>query len=226
MTAHESLEQKKARALRIIETLKATYTDARVTLDYRSPFELLVAAILAAQCTDEKVNQITPGLFQRYPTIESFATADEAELQSIIRPSGFFRQKARSIMEVSQEIVERFNGEVPRTMEYLTSLRGVGRKTANLILGECFGVSGIVVDTHVKRISNRLGLTDKDDPTKIEFELMEIIPEEHWTTINHVLIAHGRAICKAPTPLCERCPVLELCPFGRDRMKMPSMEML
>lgn len=223
MKSEESPEQKRTRAVEIVEALKAAYPAARVTLDYRTPFELLVAAILAAQCTDEKVNQITPGLFKRYPTIEAFAGADEAELQGIIRPTGFFRQKARSIMEAAQDIIAKFGGEVPQTMDELLQLRGVGRKTANLILGECFNVPGIVVDTHVKRISNRLGWTTNTDPTKIEYDLMDLIPKEHWVTINHVIVAHGRAICKAPKPLCDRCPVLELCPFGRSNQGMPPI---
>lgn len=218
----ESTDQKQSRAIAIIDILRSTYPDARVSLDYTSPFELLVATVLAAQCTDEKVNQITPELFRRYPSVQAFAEADEEELQSIIRPTGFFRQKARSIIEIAQDILAKFGGEVPQTLEELISLRGVGRKTANLILGEVYGKPGIVVDTHVKRVTARLGLTDQTDPTKIEFQLMEVIPEENWTELNHLIVFHGRAICKAPTPLCERCPVLELCPFGRERMNLPN----
>jgi endonuclease-3 len=214
----ETLNQKRQRALRIIDILRRTYPDARVTLDYSTPFELLVATVLAAQCTDEKVNQITPALFCRYPTPQALVEADVAELQEMVRPTGFFRQKARSIMDISQDIVAKFGGRVPDTLEELTSLRGVGRKTANLILGEVFGKQAIVVDTHVKRVSARLGLTGQEDPTKIEFELMEVIPQESWTEFNHLMVFHGRAICKAPTPLCERCPVLDLCPYGRARM--------
>lgn len=223
LSGQESFEDKRARALKIIAILKDTYPDARITLDYKSPFELLVAAILAAQCTDERVNLTTPELFAKYPAIESFAIADEAEMQAMVRPTGFFRQKTRSIIEVSQDIIAKFGGEVPQTMDELTQLRGVGRKTANLILGEFFNVPGIVVDTHVKRIAARLGWTTNTDPTKVEFDLMELIPQEQWVTLNHIIIAHGRAICKAPTPLCERCPVLDLCPTGRDRMKMEPL---
>lgn len=214
----ETLEQKQKRARNIIEILKSAYPGARVSLDYASPFELLVATVLAAQCTDEKVNQVTPELFRRYPTPEDFAATDESELQQMIRPTGFFRQKTRSIIEISQDIVVRYGGEVPDTLEDLISLRGVGRKTANLILGEVYGRQAIVVDTHVKRVAARLGLTDQKDPTKVEFDLMKVLPEGSWTEINHLLVFHGRAICKAPTPLCERCPVLELCPYGRARM--------
>jgi endonuclease-3 len=216
--SEESIQQKTKRACKIIGILRRTYPDARVTLDCTTPLELLVAAILAAQCTDERVNLTTPELFRKYPTAEAFASADEKELQDIIRPTGFFRQKTRSIIEMTQDIVAKFDGKVPDTIEELTSLHGVGRKTANLILGEVYGKQAIVVDTHVKRVSARLGLTDQTDPTKIEFDLMKVIPEENWTEVNHLLVAHGRAICKAPTPLCDRCPVLELCPYGRERM--------
>lgn len=214
----ETLEEKKARARKIVAILKETYADAKVSLDYKNPFELLVATVLAAQCTDERVNMTTPALFQRYPTPEDFANADDAELQEIIRPTGFFRQKTRSIIEIAQDIVGKFGGRVPDTIEELTSLRGVGRKTANLILGEVYHQQAIVVDTHVKRVAARLGLTDQKDPTKVEFDLMKVLDRDSWTEINHLLVFHGRAICKAPTPLCERCPVLELCPYGRERM--------
>lgn len=215
----EALEQKAERVREIIPILRKTYPDARVTLDYRSGFELLVAAILAAQATDQKVNEITPALFKRYPTPEAFAGADESELQQMIRQTGFFRQKARSVMAMSQDVVTKYGGSVPDTIEELTTLRGVGRKTANLILGEVYGRQAVVVDTHVKRISGRLGLTEYEDPTKIEFDLMKVVPKENWTELNHLLVAHGRAICKAPTPLCDRCPVLDLCPYGRARSK-------
>ncbi|HPP75396.1 MAG TPA: endonuclease III [Armatimonadota bacterium] len=216
--SEETLEQKKNRALKVIEILRKTYPQAMVTLDYKTPFQLLVATILAAQCTDERVNQVTPELFRRYPTPEAVAGADESELREIIRPTGFFNQKTKAIMEIAREIVAKYGGNVPDTLEELTQLRGVGRKTANLILGIVYKKPAIVVDTHVKRVSARLGFTKHKDPTKIEFDLMEVIPESNWIELNHLLVAHGRAICKAPTPLCERCPVLELCPYGRERM--------
>lgn len=219
---NETLEEKKERARKIIAILKEIYPSAKVSLDYKSPFELLVATVLAAQCTDERVNMTTPELFRRYPTPEAFAEADESDLQEIIRPTGFFRQKSRSIKEIATDIVEKFGGRVPDTLEELTSLRGVGRKTANLILGVVYGQQAIVVDTHVKRVSARLGLTDQKDPTKVEFDLMKVLDPNSWTEINHLLVFHGRAICKAPTPLCERCPVLELCPYGRERMGIES----
>jgi len=214
----ESLEEKRHRCIEIIQILRQTYPDARCTLNFRTPFELLVAAILAAQCTDEKVNQITPRLFAKYPNARAFAEADPAELEEIIRPTGFFRQKARSIIAVAQDIVAKHGGEVPATIEELTTLHGVGRKTANLLLGVAFGQPAIIVDTHVRRVSNRLGLSSSTDPTKIESELRDIVPQEDWTIFNHLMVFHGRAVCKAPTPLCEICPVLKLCPYGQKRM--------
>lgn len=216
----ETLGEKRERAVKVIRILKQTYPDATVTLDYGTPFELLVSTILAAQCTDEKVNEITPELFRRYPTPEAFANADIDELQDAIKQTGFFRQKTRALMAVSSDIILKFDGKVPYTLEGLTSLRGVGRKTANILLGAVFGKQAVAVDTHVKRLAARLGFTDNEDPTKIEFDLMKVIPKDSWTDLNHVLVAHGRAICKAPRPLCERCPALELCPFGRRRMGM------
>ena len=195
--------------------MKETYPGAKCTLDFNTPFELLIATILAAQCTDEKVNQITPGLFRKYPSPEAFAQADPAELEAIIRPTGFFRQKTRSIIEASRDIVAKHGGKVPQTMEGLTALRGVGRKTANLLLGVAFKQPAIIVDTHVKRVSNRLGLSTSSNPDKIEQELAQIVSKTDWTISNHLLVAHGRAICKAPTPLCEICPLLHLCPFGQ-----------
>lgn len=215
---NETSEQKTARAVRIIEILKAAYPGVQVTLDYANPFELLVSTILAAQCTDERVNQVTPALFARYPSPEAFAEADEEELRELIRSTGFFRQKARSIIEAAQDIVSKFGGAVPDTLIELTSLRGVGRKTANLILGVVYKKPSIVVDTHVKRVSTRLGLTEHKDPTKVEFDLMDVVPSEHWIELNHLFIAHGRTICKAPTPYCEICPLLELCPYGTARI--------
>ncbi len=219
----EPLERKTGRALGIIEILQATYPDAKCSLEPRNAFRLMVATILAAQCTDERVNMVTPGLFERYPTIQSFAEAREEDIQEIIRSTGFFRQKSRSIIEASQDIMAKFGGEVPGTLAELTTLRGVGRKTANLVLGECFDTPGMVVDTHVTRLSQRLGLTSNTDPTKIEFDLMKVVPERHWTELNHLLVSHGRAICKAPTPRCDQCPVLELCPTGRERMGMAQL---
>lgn len=214
----ESIEAKRERAKKIIRILKEAYPDARCSLNFSTPHELLVATILAAQCTDEKVNQITPKLFKKYPDVYALADADLAELEQVIRPTGFFRQKAKSILESSQDIVSSYGGNVPDTLEELTKLRGVGRKTANLILGVVYKKPAIIVDTHVSRVANRLGLTDQKDPTKIEFQLREVLEEADWTVFNHLMVFHGRAICKAPTPRCEICPVLDLCPFGKARM--------
>lgn len=203
---------------KIIGILKKTYPDAKCTLDFTTPHQLLVAAILAAQCTDERVNQTTPELFKKYPSVEAFANADQAELEEIIKPTGFFRNKAKAIIESARQIVTDYNGRVPDDIDALTKLSGVGRKTANLIVGVAYGQPAVIVDTHVRRVAARLGLTSEKDPTKIEFDLREILPVEEMTHFNHLIVAHGRAICKAPTPLCEQCPVLDLCPYGQQRM--------
>ena len=213
----ENKAQAQERAREIIRVLKERYPNARCTLDFQTPHQLLVAAILAAQCTDEKVNQVTPALFARYPTVEAFAGADQTELEQMAKPTGFFRQKSRSIIESAQDIVNVHGGRVPETIEEMLELRGVGRKTANLLLGVSFGRPAIIVDTHVKRVATRLGLTGETDPTRIEFDLREILPEQEWTHFNHLLVAHGRAICKAPTPLCPICPILHLCPYGQKQ---------
>jgi endonuclease-3 len=214
----ESIEQKKERVQKIIGILKKTYPDAKCTLDFTTPHQLLVAAILAAQCTDERVNQTTPALFKKYPSVEAFANADQAELEEIIKPTGFFRNKAKAIIESARQIAADYNGRVPDDIDALTKLSGVGRKTANLIVGVAYGQPAVIVDTHVRRIAARLGLTSEKDPTKIEFDLREILPLEEMTHFNHLIVAHGRAICKAPTPLCEQCPLLDLCPYGQQRM--------
>lgn len=216
----ESLDPKRVRVKKIIEILSAEYPDAKCTLDFQTPHQLLVAAILAAQCTDEKVNQVTPALFQHYPTVEAFAEADAARMEEEIRPTGFFRNKTKAVIESARQIVGDFGGEVPHTIDELTSLNGVGRKTANLLVGVVFGQPAVIVDTHVTRISQRLGLTEQKDPTKIEFDLREIIPTEDMTRFNHLIVALGRAVCKAPTPICEVCKLLELCPYGQQRMAL------
>ncbi len=214
----QTLEQKRQRAQEIVAILEDCYPDATCTLDFATPHQLMVAAILAAQCTDERVNQVTPGLFRKYPSVEAFANADYDELEAMIKSTGFFRNKAKAIIESARQIVADYDGRVPDTIDELTKLSGVGRKTANLLVGCAYGKPAVIVDTHVKRVANRLGLTDQEDPTKIEFELREILPQKEWTRFNHVIVAHGRAICKAPTPRCEICPVLGLCPFGQERM--------
>ena len=196
----------------VIEQLRELYPDARCALDFRTPLELLVATILSAQCTDERVNKVTPALFAAYPDAAAFASADQGALERAIHSTGFFRNKAKSIREASADIVAKHGGQVPRTLEDLTALRGVGRKTANVVLGNAYGVPGVVVDTHVTRLSHRLGLTNETDPVKIEFALMPLVPRELWTLFSHWLILHGRAVCNARKPLCSQCPLAPHCP--------------
>ncbi len=211
------------RVRNIITELKKAYPHAKVTLDFTTPHELLVATILAAQSTDINVNHVTKSLFKKYRSVEEFANADPAELEQDIHSTGFFRQKTKSIMESSQDIVNLYGGNVPDTMEELTELRGVGRKTANVILSAAFGKPGLIVDTHVLRVSGRLGLSDPDhvkkkDAVKVEQELMEVVPHEDWSCFSHVLVALGRTICTARNPRHEECPILHLCPTGRKAL--------
>ncbi len=204
----------KARAKKLLAILETTYPDARVTLDYKNPFQLLIATILAAQCTDERVNQVTKHLFRTYRTPQDFANADPTELEEAIRPTGFYRNKTRNIIGCCKQLVEKHGGQVPRTMEELISLPGVWRKTANIVLGNAFGLSeGIAVDTHVTRVANRLGLAQSDKQDEIEQQLCRIIPRDRWTLITHLLIFHGRTTCKAQRPDCPRCPIRHLCPW-------------
>jgi len=201
-----------ARAKKILAILEATYPDARVTLDFKNPFQLLIATILAAQCTDERVNQVTKTLFKKYRTPQDFANANPIELEEAIRPTGFYRNKAKSIIGCCKMLLDEHGGQLPRTMEALIRLPGVWRKTANIVLGNAFGLSeGIAVDTHVTRIANRLGLAQSDKQDEIEQQLCRVIPREKWTLVTHLLIFHGRAICKAQRPDCPRCPVRHLC---------------
>jgi endonuclease-3 len=202
----------KTRAGAIIRGLARLYPDARCALNHETPLELLVATILSAQCTDARVNLVTPALFARYPDAKAFATADPGELEKYIQSTGFFRNKARSIIACCKALVERHGGEVPSTMEELVPLAGVGRKTANVILGTAFGVPGITVDTHVGRLSRRLGLTKHDDPGKVERDLMDLIPKKDWTMFSHRLIFHGRQVCHARKPQCDGCGLANLCP--------------
>ena len=202
----------KSRVNKILAILKQTYPQARCSLDHKSPLQLLVATILSAQCTDARVNMVTPALFARYKTAADFAAAKD-ELETAIQSTGFFRNKAKSIRAMSQALLQRHNGEVPQTMEELTALAGVGRKTANVVLGNAFGLNaGVVVDTHVSRVSQRLGLTMHKDPVKIENDLIELIPRKDWTLWPHLLIQHGRTICVARKPKCPLCPLAKLCP--------------
>ncbi len=197
----------------VITRLKAEYPDARTELDWTNPLELLVATILSAQTTDVRVNGVTKTLFEKYRTAADYANADPNELEEDIRPTGFYRNKARSLQGMARALVEEHGGEVPRTMPELVALPGVGRKTANVVLGNAFGIDeGVVVDTHVRRVSNRLGLTGKQDPEKIERDLMSVVPREDWTVFSHLLIFHGRRRCKARKPDCPNCVLNDICP--------------
>ncbi len=210
------------RVARILAHLDRHYPDARCSLAFSTPLELLVATILSAQCTDERVNKVTPALFSRYRSAAEYAAADPAVFEQEIRSTGFFRNKSANIIAAAAQIVARHGGELPRTLKELTALPGVGRKTANVVLGNAYGVPGIVVDTHVGRIAARLGLTVATDPVKIEIELMRVIPRERWVRFSHQLIAHGRALCRAPRPLCEACFLDKtLCPSrGRRQTRL------
>lgn len=211
MKASKRAEQ----AQKTIKGLKTLYPDAHCELNFRSPWELAVATILSAQCTDKRVNSVTPRLFKNYQTIKDYAQADLKELESLIRSTGFFRSKALSIQESAKTLLKNFNGQIPKTMNELTKLRGVARKTANVILGTAFGLSeGIVVDTHVQRLSQRLGLTKKTNPVAIEKDLMTLIPKEDWIFFGHALVQHGRRVCAARKPLCESCLFKSFCPQG------------
>jgi endonuclease-3 len=209
----ESPEARRARTLAILRRLERAHPDAHCALDHGSPLELLVATILSAQCTDARVNRVTPELFRRFPRAADYARASQAELEDAVRSTGFFRNKAKALRALGAALVEDHGGEVPSTLDALVVLPGVGRKTANVVLGNAFGRNeGVVVDTHVARVSRRLGLTRHDDPVKIERDLIELVPRPKWTMWAHLLIFHGRRICKAPRPLCADCPLADLCP--------------
>ncbi len=202
-----------ARTARIIAVLAQTYPDAHCELNFRNPLELLVATILSAQCTDKRVNIVTVELFKKYRSVQDFAAAPLTDLEEAVKSTGFYRNKAKNIQACCQMLVERFNGEVPRTMDELTPLAGVGRKTANVVLGNAFGINvGVVVDTHVTRLGNRLGLVKGTDAVKIEQELIKLVPQPQWTLFSHWLIWHGRRRCDARKPACAECEIRELCP--------------
>ncbi len=207
----------KAKARKILDILAKTYPDARIELNFTTPLELLVATILSAQCTDARVNQVTPHLFKKYRSAKAYAEADPAVLEEEIRSTGFFRSKARNIIACCQKLVRDFEGKVPRTMEELTSLPGVGRKTANIILYNAFGIPGFAVDTHVARVTNRLGLVDTEDPVKIEEQMCRLIPKEEWGHATHLFIFHGRRTCAAKQPRCPQCTLRSLCPWPGKR---------
>lgn len=203
----------KERAARLLDLLAEAYPQAGVHLDFRNAFQLLAATILAAQCTDERVNQVTPALFARFPDPAALARAEPAELEALIRSTGFYRNKAKSLLGMARALVERFGGKVPETIEELVGLPGVGRKTANVLLGACFGRPAIVVDTHLKRVSARLGLADAPDPDKVEARLRALVPESGQTRFSWVIGEHGRRVCAARRPRCPECPVRALCPY-------------
>jgi endonuclease III len=207
------LASKKQRALEILVQLQRLYPDATCSLTYQSPVQLLVATILSAQCTDERVNLVTPALFARFPDAAALAGADREELETLIRSTGFYRNKAKNIQGACQKIASEFGGEVPKQMEKLLSLPGVARKTANVVLAHGFGINqGVTVDTHVKRLSGRLGLTEETDPVKIERDLMKLLPQPEWENFSIRMIYHGRAICKARKPDCAACKLAHICP--------------
>ena len=202
-----------AHAAEIDRRLKAHYPDAHCALDFKTPFQLAIATILSAQCTDKRVNMVTPALFKRYRTPAALSVADPADVEELIKSTGFFRAKTKSLIGMSQAVLDRHGGALPRTMEELVKLPGIGRKTANVILGNAFDTNeGVVVDTHVSRVSGRLGLTRETDPVKIESDLMKLFPRDDWTMLAHRLIAHGRTICEARRPKCESCFLNDICP--------------
>jgi endonuclease-3 len=209
---NETLADTRSRARKINRKLAEVYPDAKCALHYENPLQLLIATILSAQCTDVRVNLVTPALFARYRDARAFANAKQEELETAIQSTGFFRNKARNIIACCKKLVEEHGGQVPRTMEELVPLPGIGRKTANVILGNAFDVPGITVDTHVQRLSRRMGFTEKTDPVKIERDLMELIAEKDWTNFSHCMILHGRQVCHARKPKCDACPVARWCP--------------
>jgi len=208
-----NIDDLKSRAKKISEILFKAYPEATCSLDYNKPLELLIATMLAAQCTDERVNIVTRDLFKKYTSVYDYANANPEELEEDIRSTGFYRNKARNIIECCKNLIKDFGGKIPDNMEDLLSLPGVGRKTANVVLGNIYKIPGVIVDTHCKRLSNRIGLTEEEDPEKIEFDLMEILPREYWTAFSNSLVYHGRAICNARKPKCVQCPIAHYCDF-------------
>ncbi len=209
-----NLKAKQEKFNRILPFLRKLYPDIRCELDYENPIQLLAAVILSAQCTDVRVNMVTPALFKKYKTAKDFANAKPAELEAIIRSTGFYKNKAKNIIGAFQNIDQKYNGEVPKEMDQLVALSGVGRKTANVVLGVAYRISsGVVVDTHVKRITNRFGLTKEQDPVKIEQDLVKILPKEEWIDFSHLIIFHGRRMCMARKPNCPECPIQKECDY-------------
>jgi len=213
MHLEEQFSEDKAKLQKIIELLEKEYPDAKIALHYTNPLELLIATILSAQCTDNRVNMVTQKLFKKYKTVKDYANADLKELEEDIRSTGFYRNKAKNIKKCCQMLIEKFNSQIPKTMEKLLELPGVARKTANIVLSNAFGVvEGIAVDTHVRRLTKRLGLSMNSDPDKIEKDLMRIVSRDYWMRITDLLIFHGRRICTARKPTCEKCVLNKLCP--------------
>ncbi|MGM9935440.1 MAG: endonuclease III, partial [Clostridium sp.] len=204
-----------ARTKKIVEILKETYPDAKCELNYDTPLQLLVATVLSAQTTDKKVNEVTEGLFRDYPDLDAFLTITNDELEERIKQIGLYRNKSKNLVLMFRQIKENFNGEVPKTMEGITSLAGAGRKTANVVLSNAFGVPSIAVDTHVFRVANRLGLADSDNVLEVEKQLQKELPKEEWTLMHHLLIFHGRRCCIARKPKCEECPLNHICKYER-----------
>ena len=221
MPKKTTLDKDKARALKIQRILKKTYPEVKTQLRHANPFQLLVATILSAQCTDKQVNGVTKELFKKLRTPHDFANASYETIENLIRPTGYFRNKAKNIKNCSKRLLGKYDGQVPRTLNELVKLPGVGRKTANVVLGSAFNIPGMVVDTHVARISKRLGLTESHNPVKIEYDLMEIIPRKNWNVFSLQLIYFGRAICKSRKPLCPTCPLYDLCDFP-DKILKPG----
>ncbi|MEO1400760.1 MAG: endonuclease III [Cyanobacteria bacterium J06635_1] len=211
---------KKQKALEILARLKRLYPDARCSLDYETPLQLLIATMLSAQCTDERVNKVTPALFDQFPTVHAFAEAEVTEIEALVKSTGFYRNKAKNIHGACCKIIADFGGEVPQSMAELLQLPGVARKTANVVLAHAFGINaGVTVDTHVKRLTNRLGLTKHEVPTKIEQDLIKLLPQPDWENWSIRLIYHGRAVCDARKPACDRCELSDLCPSGPKILK-------
>ena len=221
MPKKTTLIKDKARSAKIQHILKTTYPDVKTQLRYANPFQLLVATILSAQCTDKQVNRATTDLFNRFKTPQDFASASNEAIEALIRPTGYFRNKAKNIKNCSKSLLEKYDGQIPQSLDELVKLPGVGRKTANVVLGSAFNIPGIVVDTHVARISKRLDLTKNNNPVKIEYDLMEIVPREEWNDFSLRLIYFGRAICKARKPACPTCPLYDLCDFP-DKISKPG----
>ena len=215
-----NLEEKKEKVKKIIPLLKEMHPQAHCELDHHNPLELLIATILSAQCTDKRVNQVTSYLFKKYPSAKAYAESPLRELEEAIRSTGFFRNKAKMIRGCTRKLVTRFGEKVPDRLDDLVTLPGIGRKTANVVLGNAFGVPGIVVDTHVLRVSERLGLTKNSDPVKVEFDLMEVVPKKEWIDFSHLLVFHGRYVCNSRKPLCEKCRLTAYCGYFQKSLPL------